>query len=428
MPRAPRGKRVQDIETGSFMVAGRAARGRAEPFFDKARGVWVAPWRKPDGKVGRPTGKTRAAAEASRDRHIAAAEEAARCAPLAEGFTELTTVGELGRWWLDHVARHRVRVTTWSTYDKQLRVVERELGAVPVRRLRPEQVTAFLSGLLAHGSASRATNIRTLLVQVLDEAVNLGLAEENVAKRVRRPRVPRVHRRTLTPEEVATLLDSCEERLVAAVALCYVQGWRVSEALGLAWQDIDVASGTVWLRRGATYADGVGMVLGPPKTRRTAGRQLLGPTVLRLLAEHGERQAKERAAAGLDEPTVAYDGERLNLVFVTATGTPVLRQHVDRAIRQAAKRAGLDPTELGTHTGRRSVVTNLYASGVFDLADVARFVGHSDVATTRGYVQHEGERPRLVSEKALLLLDPAAVDGRRTGARSDAPGAEGPRR
>lgn len=86
MPKAPRGKRVADANTGSFVVVGRAANGRAEPFFDKARGIWVAPWRKPDGKLGRPTGRTRLAAEASRDRHIAEAEAAA---PLRSALRRL---------------------------------------------------------------------------------------------------------------------------------------------------------------------------------------------------------------------------------------------------------------------------------------------------------------------------------------------------
>lgn len=55
-------------------------------------------------------------------------------------------------------------------------------------------------------------------------------------------------------------------------------------------------------------------------------------------------------------------------------------------------------------------MTNLFASGSLDLEDVARFVGHNDVATTRGYVQHEGDRPRQVSERALELLDPQRSD------------------
>ena len=55
------------------------------------------------------------------------------------------------------------------------------------------------------------------------------------------------------------------------------------------------------------------------------------------------------------------------------------------------------------------MVTSLFASGSLDLEDVARFVGHNDVATTRGYVQHEGDRPRKVSERALHFLDPQSV-------------------
>lgn len=363
---------------------------------------------KPDGRVGRPTGRTKAAAIASRDRHIAAAEEASRCGPLAEGFTTKLTLAELGRWWLDNVARHRVRVTTLATYEKQLRLISGHLGEVPVRQLRLAQVTAFISDLIDAGSASRAVNVRTLLVQVLNEGVSLGLAEENVAKKVKRPRVPPTQKRTLTPAEVGQLLEACDARFMAAVALCYVQGWRISEALGLAWQDIDFAQGTARLRRGSTYADGQGMVLGPPKTKRTAGRQQLGPTVLRLLDDRRKLQAEDQELIGKSNwPSVIYEAEAIDLVFTTAAGTPTLRQHVDRAIRKAAMKAGLDPAQLGTHAGRRSVVTNLYASGDFDLADVARFVGHSDVATTRGHVQHEGERPFLVSQKALELLDPS---------------------
>lgn len=136
-------QRVQNAETGSFIVVGRAPKGQAAPYFDRSRNVWVAPWTKPDGKTGRPTGRTRALAEASRDRHIAEAAEAAKYAPLAEGFHEGTTVAELSRLWLDNVARHRVRGTTWTTYDKQLRLVATHLGDVPVRKPRVEHRSIY---------------------------------------------------------------------------------------------------------------------------------------------------------------------------------------------------------------------------------------------------------------------------------------------
>jgi hypothetical protein len=120
-------------------------------------------------RSGKPTGRTRALAEASRDRHIDAAKDDARLARLTEGFHAQSTLAEPIRWWLDHIARHnRVRITTWATYSKQLKLVEDRIGEIPVRQLRPEQVTTFVSELVDRGSAARARHARTLLVQVLD--------------------------------------------------------------------------------------------------------------------------------------------------------------------------------------------------------------------------------------------------------------------
>jgi len=410
MPKAPRGKRVPDATGESFVVVNKAPNGQAEPFFDRTREVWVAPWRKPDGKVGRPTGKTRARAVASRDRHVEKAAHEAAFGGLAEGFNAETTVGQLSAWWLEHVARHRVRPTSLATYRKHVTVIDDKLGSVPVRELRPEQVTTFVSDLTDDGSSSRARNVRTLLVQILEQGVEFGIATQNVARKVKAPKPLPKRRRTITPDETQLLIAECEPRFAAAAALCFIQGWRISEALGLAWQDIDLDRGSVLVRRGATYADGVGMSLGPTKTRGATGEQLLGPTVVELLRARREMNEEDRANLSGLWPRYEYDGEDLDLVFVTAGGTPTLRQHVDRAIRKAAERVGIDTTGLGTHAGRRSVVTNLFASGSLDLEDVARFVGHNDVATTRGYVQHEGDRPRQVSERALELLDPRRTD------------------
>jgi len=284
MPKTPRGKRVIDPTTDTFRVVNKAPNGEAQPHFDKFRNVWVAPWRKPDGKVGRPTGKTRLLAVASRDRHIGKAEDDARSASLDEGFTADSTVADLAAWWLQNVARHRVRDTTFATYRKQVRLIDAGLGTIPARQLRPEQIAAFISDLIDKGSVALARNVRTLLVQIMDQAVGLGLAADNIARRVKTPRVPQVRRRTITPAETQRFLAECDGRFAAAVGLWYLQGWRISEALGLAWQDIDVETRTVRLRRGSTYTDGVGMVLGPRSHRARHARRsaLRGDLVVRV--------------------------------------------------------------------------------------------------------------------------------------------------
>lgn len=77
-----------------------------------------------------------------------------------------------------------------------------------------------------------------------------------------------------------------------------------------------------------------------------------------------------------------------------------------KTIERSAKAAGIDPTGLATHSGRRTVITALYADGGLDLADIARHVGHGDTATTAEYVRSLGHRPRDTAWWAAQLFDP----------------------
>ena len=84
------------------------------------------------------------------------------------------------------------------------------------------------------------------------------------------------------------------------------------------------------------------------------------------------------------------------MVFTTATSELANRQAVVKTIERSAKSAGLDPTGLATHSGRRTVITALYADGGLDLADIARHVGHVDTATTADYVRSRMPDPGRV--------------------------------
>ncbi len=117
-----------------------------------------------------------------------------------------------------------------------------------------------------------------------------------------------------------------------------------------------------------------------------------------------------------------YEGEPLSLVFTTPTGGLVLRQTVAKVIKQAAKTAGIT-AELGTHAGRRTVVTTLFVDGDEALEDIARFVGHARPSTTAGYVKRLGRRPQSVAKRAA-----ASSTLRPTTTTPSARGSESPRR
>ncbi len=124
-----------------------------------------------------------------------------------------------------------------------------------------------------------------------------------------------------------------------------------------------------------------------------------------LRRRHDEQEG-ERQHSPVEWPEHTYDGERLSMVFTTSGGQLSARQTVLQTIDRAAKAVGIDPTGLGTHAGRRTVITALYADGGVDLADIARHVGHSDTSTTAEYVKRLGNRPVDPARRAAELLDP----------------------
>lgn len=187
-----------------------------------------------------------------------------------------------------------------------------------------------------------------------------------------------------------------------------MQGWQVSGVLGLAWEDLDLDAGTALVRRASVYVDGRGQQLGPPKTEGAGGEHWLMPSVVTLLAKRREMQAQERAVAPKWE-TFSYGGEPINLVFTNPTGGLVLRQAIAKVVKQAAKSAGI-AADLGTHAGRRTVVTTLFVDGDEALEDIARFVGDAKPATTAGYVKRLGRRPEAVARRAANVLDAQAND------------------
>ncbi len=184
----------------------------------------------------------------------------------------------------------------------------------------------------------------------------------------------------------------------------------MSEVLGLAWEDVDLDAGTALVQRASVYVDGRGQQLGPPKTEGARGEHWLMPTVVALLRRTREMQDHEREAAPR-WAEITYGGERISLVFTNPTGGLVLRQAVAKVVKQAAKTAGI-AAELGTHTGRRTVVTTLFVDGDEALEDIARFVGHARPATTAGYVKRLGRRPQAVAQRAAAILDDPTVDRR----------------
>ena len=171
--------------------------GSTRPLFRHGANVWVAPWRKADGRlaadrpnVGRCRGIRNSQSPRGGGRQ---ARAAGRRVPRRHhaGRTRQVVVG----------SRCRASGSGDDLVDVRQAVAA---GRCPVGQCarseaagRPGRHEGVRAGEVRFGVV--CTNVRGLLAEVLDEAMNLGLADDHVATKVRSPRVPKVQRRTLSP-------------------------------------------------------------------------------------------------------------------------------------------------------------------------------------------------------------------------------------
>ncbi len=415
MPRVPKGKRVGD-SSGGFSVAAKNPNGHGSVYYEpptteaggrQRPGRWRATYRDASRRERKATAPTRAKAEQRRHEILAAQGATGKGSPGGR-FTRDSTTAELITWWLESVARHQVKASTFDSYRRFGSYLAEQIGTIPVGRVGAETLVAWQSNQLDRLAPLTVLNSRKVGRQAFAEAVKLGLIPSNPFDLVRPPPAKRVNPgRALSAEEAKALVRAAQHlRLGAAVTLLFCQGWRVSEVLGLAWEDLDFIAGTAHVQRGAAYTPSQGTVLGRTKTSGAEGVHFLAPASIAHLQRRRQEQAEDRRMCPQDWPVHRYGGVNLSMVFTTTAGQLVNRQSIVKTIERSAKSAGIDPAGIATHTGRRTVITALYADGGLDLGDIARHVGHVDPSTTADYVRSLGTRPRDTAIRAAQLLDP----------------------
>ena len=407
MARPPRPKRHVGTD-GTVTIAGKNPNGAGSTYFHQAKGRWVATYVDPNtAKVRTVTAATKGDAEARRTAKVAEL--------IANRPTSVLgpdpTFAALAAWWLETTAPSLVRPNTLRSYEQDVRRLTAELGTVRVSDVDPGTAQSAIAAIRKTFGHGTTVNARARLRQILEAAVDLELLPRNPATKVAVPKATEAERapkRTLSPAEVTKLLavlDPEEHRYDAAVSILFTAGVRCSEALGLAWSDIDLDAGTATIARGCTYTPATGFRLDEPKTKRTVGSIQLHPAAVAALRAHRLRQNAERLAAGPAWETTTYEGAELAMVFTDRRGRLTREQAVGQALSDALTRAGMEASK-STHMGRRSVITALSEAGT-PTDDIADYVGHASTDTTRRYVQSRAERSRDVAQRAHALFAPA---------------------
>ncbi|MCL2090150.1 MAG: site-specific tyrosine recombinase XerD [Micrococcales bacterium] len=217
-----------------------------------------------------------------------------------------------------------------------------------------------------------------------------GLTADDPACQVRPPSQPRRLPKAITVDQVTRLLattegeGACRMRDRALLELLYSTGARISEAVGLDVDDIDLTADRAAVR-----------LLGKGGKERVVP---VGSYAVRALEAYLVRARPSLVAAGRGTPAV----------FCNTRGGRLSRQSAWQVLRRAAVRAGLPNAEhISPHTLRHSFATHLLSGGA-DVRVVQELLGHASVSTTQLYtlVTVQGLR------EVYLAAHPRAVEAR----------------
>jgi integrase len=305
-------------------------------------------------------------------------------------------VGEyLERWLVDSVL-DTVRPSTYERYEQLVRIHLRPaLGGMKLKNLTPVHVRGLYREKLEAGLSARTVQyIHVTLHKALKQAVQDGLIPRNVTEAVKAPQVRREEIRPLSAEQVKMLLETaCGDRLEALFVLAIHTGLRQGELLGLKWEDVDLESCALRVRRTLATAKG-GSILMAPKTKGSRRSVKLTQGAVDVLRSHLPRQLQEIDKAG-------SLWRENGLVFASEIGEPLNRHHLtSRHFKGLLKRAGLP--EIRFHDLRHTCATLLLSKNV-NPKIVSEMLGHASIAITLDTYSHV--LPNMRDQAAAAMED-----------------------
>jgi integrase len=201
-------------------------------------------------------------------------------------------------------------------------------------------------------------------------------------------------------DEISRLLTASAPRYRPLIATALYTGLRISELLGLIWDDIDLAAGELHLRAQLSRAHrGAPARRVPPKTPAAIRDVPLAPQLISVLNEY-------RSWASGTTPQ--------SWVFATGKETPLGHRNAERrALNSAADKAGLNDDgwpRLRFHDLRHTFASHLIIDLRLDVAQVSRILGHTRVTTTLGVYTHMFDQARHTLDLRAQMAGSAFAD------------------
>jgi integrase/recombinase XerC len=278
-----------------------------------------------------------------------------------------TVVGRAVADFLRHLRERNASLHTIKAYSGDLANFAAYAGPREWKQIDHIAIRGFLSHLYEKGLSKTSVARSLAAVRSLYRwLAREGVVEQNPAKLVATPKLPKKLPRVPTIEEMNSVLDgempeaaAFPERDRLMLELLYGCGIRNSELTGINLNDIRLSAEAILIR-------------GKGKKERHVP---FGTAVKNALA--GYLRARQALLAERSKNTAA--------LLINQRGGRLTTRSVGRIIKKIAVAKGLSP-DVHPHTLRHAFGTHLLEEGA-DLRAIQELLGHERLATTQRYTQ-----------------------------------------
>ena len=280
---------------------------------------------------------------------------------------------------LDFLEKYKMNLSI-TTYNCYMRICKKYiiplLGDIKLCDIRPIHIQNYVDDLLDLLTPQTIKVHLNILNLALKRAYRLKLIKENVVQFVEVPKNKKYKNEIYNAEDMKKLLEkSRETSLELPIILASGLGLRISEILGLTWNNIDFNDFTITIDK-ITVRDKGQVILKEPKTESSI-RTISAPKEIILMLK---QLKKDRLAAKLR-------GEKSHreLIFYDKNLNPIAQDALSKKFRYFLQENNLK--HIRFHDLRHSHVTMLIDAKV-SIKVISERVGHSNVNTTLNIYSH----------------------------------------
>ena len=297
---------------------------------------------------------------------------------------------------LDFLEKYKVNLSI-TTYKVYLRICKKYiiplLGDIKLSDIRPIHVQNYVDDLVGILTPQTIRIHLNILNLAFKRAYRLKLIKENVVQFVEVPKNKKFKNEIYNAEDMRILLEKCHKTpLELPIIIASGLGLRISEIMGLTWNNIDFNDFTITVEKITVRDEGKG-ILREPKTESSV-RTISAPKEIILMLK---QLKKERLAAKLKG-----EKQHRELIFYDKNLEPIAPDVISKKFTYFLEVNNLK--HIRFHDRRHSHVTMLIDAKV-PLKVISERVGHSSVNTTLNIYSHAlKEMDQEASDKISNVL------------------------